>query len=271
MLKGRCIVIPDSLKQQVLTQLHTSHMGIEKTKLLAHDSVFWSNINANIKAYIKHCATCLEFQQTQPKEKITHHDIPLRPWEVVSEDVFHFKNKHYLCIVDYNSIFPVVKILEGLSADNLISTVKIIFTDYGISCKVMSDMGTNFIADKMWRFCKWINVEQAISSVYHHQNNRQVKACIKFIKCAFKKCTDSGRDISMVLLQICMMPLGQGLLSLATFMFSRQVHGIMPVIDCKPLIGDCDDDHHNKIIERQQKNNNDASSIFLCIPIAVVA
>ena len=28
-LKGRCIVIPNSLRQQVLTQLHTSHMGIE--------------------------------------------------------------------------------------------------------------------------------------------------------------------------------------------------------------------------------------------------
>ena len=92
-LKGRCIVIPDSLKQQVLTQLHTSHMGIEKTKLLAGDSVFWSNINADIKAYIKHCATCLEFQQMQPKVKITHPDIPLRPWEVVSADIFHLKIK----------------------------------------------------------------------------------------------------------------------------------------------------------------------------------
>ena len=47
-LKGRHIVIPYSLRQQVLTQLHISHMGIEKTKLLAHDSVFWSNIKTDI-------------------------------------------------------------------------------------------------------------------------------------------------------------------------------------------------------------------------------
>ena len=75
-LKGRCIVIPNSLRQQVLTQLHTSHMGIEKIKLLAHDSVFWSNINADIEGYIKHCVTCLEFHQTQPKERspiMTYH------------------------------------------------------------------------------------------------------------------------------------------------------------------------------------------------------
>ena len=68
----------------------------------------------------------------QPKEMITHHDIPLRPWEVVGADIFHFKYKHYLCIVDYDSKFPVVKRLEGLSADNLINMVKIIFAKYGI-------------------------------------------------------------------------------------------------------------------------------------------
>ena len=79
MLKGRHIIIPTSLKQQVLDKLHANHMGIEKTKLLTCESVYWSNINADIEKYIKSCATCLEFQQTQPKEKIIHHNMPLRP------------------------------------------------------------------------------------------------------------------------------------------------------------------------------------------------
>ena len=78
-LKGSCIIIPNSLRQQVLDQLHTSHMGIEKMKLLAYKCVYWYSINADIKKCIKQCATCLEFQQTQPKEKIIHHDVPLRP------------------------------------------------------------------------------------------------------------------------------------------------------------------------------------------------
>ena len=96
--KGRCIVIPNSLWQQVLNQLHTNHMGIEKTKLLACESVYWSSINADIKRYIKQCAMCLEFQQMQPKEKIIHHDIPLGPWEVVRTDIFHF-NKRTICVL----------------------------------------------------------------------------------------------------------------------------------------------------------------------------
>ena len=48
-MKGRCIVIPEALKQQTLDQLHVNHMGIEKTKLLAHKSIYWVNVNNDIK------------------------------------------------------------------------------------------------------------------------------------------------------------------------------------------------------------------------------
>ena len=54
-LKGRHIIRPNSYREQVLIQLHTNHMGIEKTKLLAWKCVYWTNINADIKKYIKQC------------------------------------------------------------------------------------------------------------------------------------------------------------------------------------------------------------------------
>ena len=198
-------------------------MGIEKTKLLAQECVYCPSINADIDKYIKQCPTCLKFQQMQPQERIMHHNIPLQPWEVVRADVFHYNNKNYLCIVDYNSKFPVVKRLEGLSAENLSNAVKIIFAEYGTPHKIMSDAGTNFVSDRFQKFCRAINVEQATSLAYHHQSSRQVEACIKFINQTFKKCAELGRDKNMALLQIHTTPLGPGLLSLATLLFNRQI------------------------------------------------
>ena len=46
----------------------------------------------------------------------------------------------------------------------------------------MSDVGGNFILDKLKQFCKKMNIEQAISSSYHHQSNRQVEVGIKFME-----------------------------------------------------------------------------------------
>ena len=122
----------------------------------------------------------------QPKEKMIHHDIPLRPWEVLAADVFHFNNKNYLCIVDYHSKFPVLKRMEGLSTESPITTTKVIFAEYGIPHKIMSDPGTNFVPHKFRKFCSRLNIEHTVLSAYHHQSNGQVKACIKFIKCTLK-------------------------------------------------------------------------------------
>ena len=43
-LKGNYIIIPHSLCNDVLTKLHTAHVGITKTMLNAHTCIFWSNI-----------------------------------------------------------------------------------------------------------------------------------------------------------------------------------------------------------------------------------
>ena len=111
-------------------------------------------------------------------------------------------------------------------------------------------------------------LSKAVSSLYHHQSNRQVEAYIKFIKCTIKKCSDSGGDVHMALLQIRTTPLGQGLPSLAMLLFNHLVCGIMPAIDRKPVSIDSDE-HHKKLMHRQGKNqpNNDTSQIFVPIPI----
>ena len=38
-----------------------------------------------------------------------HHDIPIRPWDMVGRDMFTLNNKNYLCIVDYHSKLPIIK------------------------------------------------------------------------------------------------------------------------------------------------------------------
>ena len=138
------------------------------------------------------------------------HDIPGIPFEVIGVDIFTFSNNTYLCIVDYFSKFQVVKKAEDMSADSLILTCKDIFSEFGL-LKKMSDMGGNFISDKFKQFCKNMSIEKATSSSYHHQSNRQVEACIKFIKHTMKTCIKTNEDIHVALLHIRSTPLEPGL------------------------------------------------------------
>ena len=74
---------------------------------------------------MKQCATCSEYQYTQPQERSLHYEIPYKLWKVVSVAIFIGNNKALLCIVDcYNySRFPIVKKVRSLSADDLVQMV----------------------------------------------------------------------------------------------------------------------------------------------------
>ena len=63
-------------------------MRIETTRLLACESIYWININDDIEKYIKNHSTCLHFQQTKPKERIIHQDIPAKPWDIIGTEMF---------------------------------------------------------------------------------------------------------------------------------------------------------------------------------------
>ena len=64
-LKGSCIVIPESCRDKILDQLHEGHFGMDRTKLHARDSVYWPNINKDIECLVKTCDLCQEHSLMQ--------------------------------------------------------------------------------------------------------------------------------------------------------------------------------------------------------------
>ena len=52
-LKGRHIIIPESLQKQALEQLHVNHMAIEKIKILVHESIYCIGMNIDIENHMK--------------------------------------------------------------------------------------------------------------------------------------------------------------------------------------------------------------------------
>ena len=118
--------------------------------------------------------------------------------------------------------------MEDLSADNPILICKIIFSEYGLPKKIISDSGGNFISHKFKTFCQSMNIEQVFFSSYHHQCNGQVEACIKCIKQTCRKCFDTKSDPHIDLLQIRSIPSGPGLPNHTTLLFNHPIRGKMP-------------------------------------------
>ena len=168
------------------------------------------------------------FPTTQLNDKIISHKIPVRPWESVRADFLINNSKHYLCPVDYHSKFLMIKWVEGINTDNPIQTCKIIFSEYELLSRIVSDTGTNSVSQKFENFCKCLSIHHAMSSSYNHQSNRQGEACIKFVKRMIQTCIETNADIYMALLQNRSTPISPRSPSLAMLLFNRPKRGILP-------------------------------------------
>jgi hypothetical protein len=48
-LRGERVVIPKSLRKEILEDLHAAHQGVESTLRRARESIYWPNVNREIK------------------------------------------------------------------------------------------------------------------------------------------------------------------------------------------------------------------------------
>ena len=87
-------------------------------------------MNTGIENTVKQCATCLEYQETQPHKKTILYEIAFKPWEVVGADIFSIIIHMLLCTVNYYIKFPIVKKADGLSTNKLIRAANIVFAEY---------------------------------------------------------------------------------------------------------------------------------------------
>lgn len=64
------IVIPHSLRPDVLRQLHVAHPGIRRMVQLARRYFYWPAMQADIEKFIKSCKHCAETTPNPIKEPL---------------------------------------------------------------------------------------------------------------------------------------------------------------------------------------------------------
>ena len=191
-------------------------------------SLTWANINIEIKMDIERCETCRAHDDAQRKETLVPHELHMRPWSKVGCDLFTYKQKEYLVIVDYFSNFIEV---EGLDSTNSRSVIKILrqqFARYWIPEEVVSDNGPQFSSYEFKEFAlKW-EFKHVTSSPGYAQSNGKAEQAVKTCKRLLEKASGTG-DVYLALLDFRNTPT-QGINSSpAQRLMSRRTRTLMPV------------------------------------------
>ena len=94
------IVTPPSLRQHVLSVLHSAHQGVTSMISHAETTLFWPGITPAITALRTHCYHCNRMAPSQPSAPPCPSVPPAYPLQCVCTDFFHYKGIHYLVVVD---------------------------------------------------------------------------------------------------------------------------------------------------------------------------
>jgi len=142
------------VRAEMLTKIHTCHLGIVKCKERARDILFWPRMTKNIEQVVSQCEICPGHRASNRQEPMTIGKISTRPWELVSTALFKWNGDDYLLIVDSYSRFIEITKLPDTSSSRVIQHTEFIFACHGIPTMVKSDNGPQYSSDEFKTFSK---------------------------------------------------------------------------------------------------------------------
>ena len=123
-IKGNQILIPTSLRSDILKDLHIPHLGIVKTNLLAKTCVYWPKMTKVIQDLTEECSECQIHQRRQSPVEFVNRKLPREPWDAVAADLFEFNKEQYLLVADIYTKFPILRKLRSTHSQSIIHALK---------------------------------------------------------------------------------------------------------------------------------------------------
>jgi hypothetical protein len=180
-MDGDRLVVPKSMRAEVLSQLHRGHAGITRTKQLARQHFYWPSMNNEIKQLIGSCEGCQELRASNPRPADKLRPPAAQPMERVGIDLFDCRGKSYLLMADAFSGHAWVACLSKETTAAIVSECRRWFLDFGYPKEIISDNGPQFRTD-FGRFCTEEGIVHTTSSPYYPESNGMAESGVKNMK-----------------------------------------------------------------------------------------
>ena len=248
------LVIPCTLRLDILNKIHEGHLGITKCRSAARQSVWWPNLNNSIEDMVQRCSTCVKLQP-EKRETLMSSSLPERPWERLGSDLFEINGRTYLLVVDYYSRWIEIRTLERTTSEDITLKLRSIFATHGIPDILISDNGPQYSSEHFRQFCNSYGFTHSTSSPRYPQANGEAERAVRTVKNLLKKNTDPY----LALLAYRSAPLANGL-SPAQLLMGRRLNTRLPTLprSLDPKQNDSDSIRQKEALlkDRQSRNYN---------------
>ncbi|EUB63870.1 Transposon Ty3-I Gag-Pol polyprotein [Echinococcus granulosus] len=181
----KCLVVPGSLVQTVLQELHEQlgHVGEKKMLDASSKRYWWPSPTLDVRDFCRTCTTCSGFKNSQPTAIAPLQPMPTGfPGERVGIDIMSplpptkRGNRYILVMVDY---FTKAAEAEPMKSQDAETVASVFFNrwvcQHGVPESVHSDQGPNFESRLCIELCKICQISKTRTTPAHPQGNGQVE------------------------------------------------------------------------------------------------
>jgi hypothetical protein len=79
LLMDNKIIIPLDMRPAMLALIHEGHLGVEKSRALARQTLWWLGMSRMIEGTVSSCAACCANRHQQSTEPLLPHPVPFFP------------------------------------------------------------------------------------------------------------------------------------------------------------------------------------------------
>lgn len=193
---GDRVVVPSSLRQKVIKQLHRGHPGIVRMKAIARSYVYWPKIDSDVEHCVQACGSCQNVAKSPPIAELHSWPIPTEPWQRIHIDLAkHESGNQLFIIVDAYTKFLEVYVMINITSSAIITALEDCFSRYGNVHTIVSDNGTQFTSSSFKEFCKSNDIEHLTIAPFHPQSNGMAERFVDTVKRGLKKTAPDGKNV----------------------------------------------------------------------------
>lgn len=186
-LWGMRVIVPPSLRQKLLYDLHQGHPGMCRMKALARSYMWWPCLDKDIEKTVQECTACQTVRQLPAAAPLHCWKWPTRVWQRIHIDFCEKDKQYFLVLVDSHSKWLEVVPMATTTSAKTIEVLRSIFASYGLPEEVVSDNGPQFTSSEFKQFLRGNGIKQTLVPAYHPASNGAAERSVQTVKSSLMK------------------------------------------------------------------------------------
>lgn len=180
-------VVPQGMRVSIFKAAHNhpmaGHMGIKRTYRRIRDFYFWFHMGEDIKRLKRSCLICAKNDikrqgHGEPRRSVEVVNLPLCQWSMDFLGPLpqtRSGNRHILVVSDLVTKWIELHPTESQTAQETVTAIVDLVLRYSIPSSLLSDQGTNFMADLTQSLMKALNIRSLRTCPYHPRTDGQTE------------------------------------------------------------------------------------------------